>query len=87
MILQAEIETSIKAELGGALSPADKLLLARAAELLSKRVETNNQAVRSVNTASRIIAMLRAKYARPAEPEQLGDDIEGDLHTLLGASK
>jgi hypothetical protein len=65
--LQAQIE----AELGGHVSPADKLLLARAVELLTKRAKSHVDAVRGTNLAHRILTSLRTKYT--AAQAQAGD--------------
>jgi hypothetical protein len=64
---RAAVEAEIAAELGGNLSAADQLLLRRGVELLTKRPRDHTDAVRAVNTGSRVIARLRAKY-RQEEP-------------------
>jgi hypothetical protein len=65
--LQADIE----AELGGQVSPADKLLLQRAIELLTRRARSHVDAVRGTNLAHRILTSLRTKYT--AAKAQAGD--------------
>jgi hypothetical protein len=60
---RAALKAEITAELGGSLSAADAVLLTRAVELLVVRPKSHTDAVRSANTANRILRTLRAKYA------------------------
>jgi hypothetical protein len=76
-MMQAEITT----ELGGHLSAADQIMLEPAVELLSRRPQSHNEAVRLVNAGSRILGQLRAKYAlkdAPARDEVLAGREEPD---------
>src|SRR6516162_1176786 len=61
--VRAALKAEISAELGGSLSAADAVLLTRAVELLVVRPKSHTDAVRSANTANRILRTLRAKYA------------------------
>ena len=61
--VRAALKAEISAELGGSLSAADAILLTRAVELLVVRPKSHTDAVRSANTANRILRTLRAKYA------------------------
>jgi len=62
--LKAALKAEITAELGGNLSTADEILLARAVELLVVRPKSHTDAVRATNTANRVLRTLRAKYRR-----------------------
>ena len=59
---KAALKAEIIAELGGDLSTADEILLTRAVELLVRRQNSRNDAVRATNTANRILRALRARY-------------------------
>ncbi len=59
------LQIEITAELGGQVSPADKLLLQRAVELLTRRAKSHVDSVRGINLAHRIIGELRRRYAQP----------------------
>ena len=60
--VRAALKAEISAELGGSLSAADAMLVTRAVELLVVRPKSHTDAVRSANTANRILRTLRAKY-------------------------
>jgi hypothetical protein len=60
---KAALKAEIIAELGGNLSTADAILLTRAVELLTVRPKSRTEAVRAINTANRILRVLRTKYA------------------------
>jgi hypothetical protein len=66
-----QVKLELLKELGGGtiVSLSDQELLARAVELLVRRARSNNDSVRAINTAHRILAALRAKYAA-REPER-----------------
>jgi hypothetical protein len=61
---RAAMQAEITAELGGQLSATDEMMLQRAVELLTRRPQSHNEAVRLINAGSRIIGQLRAKYAK-----------------------
>jgi hypothetical protein len=63
VVRKQELQASIELELGE-LSAVDRIMVQRAAELLSRRPRSHEQAVRLVNAASRIIDRLRAKHQR-----------------------
>jgi hypothetical protein len=59
---RAAMEAELAADLGGNLSMADRIMLARAVELLCRRPRSHDDAVRLTNAATRILQALRAKH-------------------------
>jgi hypothetical protein len=55
----------LERECGGPITGPDRVLAERGIDMLTRRPRSHNEAVRLLNAGSRIIAMLRAKYARP----------------------
>jgi hypothetical protein len=76
---RAATEAEIAGELGGDLTAADRMLLHRAVELLTRKSRSHTDAVRLVNAGSRIINQLRAKYAK--------DEITPSLDELLAGAE
>src|SRR5262249_751462 len=66
---RAAIEADLVGDMGGDISAADRVLLSRGVELLTRKPRSHTDAVRLVNAGTRIIDKLHSKYAK-REPER-----------------
>src|SRR5262249_38343310 len=74
---KAALKAEITAELGGALSTADAILLTRAVELLTVRPKSHTDAVRAPNTANRILRVLRVSECSERSYDYAKDKLTG----------
>jgi hypothetical protein len=67
----AAMMADIERDIGGDLSPADRILVAKAVDLLMAKPRLHNDRVRAINAADRILQRIRERRApkrMPADP-------------------